>query len=190
MLEDAYDHVCGKLRYRPSGRITAILYTDVEFRYITEAPDWVAARFDGKIRLPVRGIKRSSSRLRSILYHEFTHAVVAEMTDGRCPRWLNEGLAEYMEDSSAAWKIRKFCSQKVYIPLSRLEGRWSGQVVGVAYRESLLVVKHIVERYGMREIKRILNLMRDGESSKSALKKVLRLTHQELLDEAIRHYCD
>ena len=41
-----------------------------------------------------------SGALRSLLYHEYTHAVFREQTGGDRPYWLNEGLAERIERGS------------------------------------------------------------------------------------------
>ena len=38
--------------------------------------------------------------MRSLLFHEFAHAVFAERTGGDRPFWLNEGLAELAERAS------------------------------------------------------------------------------------------
>ena len=33
--------------------------------------------------------------MRGIIFHEFTHVLIAELTGGNIPTWLNEGLATY-----------------------------------------------------------------------------------------------
>jgi len=48
--------------------------------------------FDGRIH--VSSPADPSGSLRSLLYHEYTHAVFRDQTGGDRPYWLNEGLAE------------------------------------------------------------------------------------------------
>ena len=54
--------------------------------------------FDGRIH--VASPAHPSVGLRSLLFHEYTHAIYREQTGGDRPYWLNEGLAELMERRS------------------------------------------------------------------------------------------
>ena len=38
-----------------------------------------------------------TDELARVLKHELTHSFVGQKTDGRCPVWLQEGIAQYME---------------------------------------------------------------------------------------------
>ncbi len=93
-LEDAYNDVGRDLSNFPAGRITVIIYTKKDYKSVTAGPDWSGGLYDGKIRLPVGGAQELSAQLKSVLFHEYTHVVIQEITQGNCPTWLNEGLAE------------------------------------------------------------------------------------------------
>ncbi len=54
--------------------------------------------FDGRIH--VVSAAHPAGELRSILFHEYSHAIFREQTGGDRPYWLNEGLAEIAERSS------------------------------------------------------------------------------------------
>ena len=55
ILEAAYWRVSTALSIYPERTITVVLYTQEQFRDITRSPQWAAAAYDGRIRLPVRG---------------------------------------------------------------------------------------------------------------------------------------
>ena len=54
--------------------------------------------FDGRIH--VVSAAHPAGELRSLLVHEYTHALFREQTGGDRPYWLNEGLAEWIERAS------------------------------------------------------------------------------------------
>ena len=93
VLESAYNRVGADFEHYPETRTPVILYTRQQYRETATAPDWSGGVYDGKIRLPVGGVKKINPRIRGILFHEYTHVVVRELTRGNCPTWLNEGLA-------------------------------------------------------------------------------------------------
>ena len=51
--------------------------------------------FDGQIH--VVSAAHPAGELRSLLFHEYSHAVFREKTGGDRPYWFNEGLAELSE---------------------------------------------------------------------------------------------
>lgn len=96
-LEDRYGELTSTWRFAPQQPITAILYAEREFRDVTLADTDVAGLFDGKIRVPIGGLRRLDDRARRVLSHELTHAIVHAKSRGTCPRWLHEGLAQMAE---------------------------------------------------------------------------------------------
>ncbi len=96
-LERAYDEVGHALGHRPQRRISVILYPDREFYEVTGAHAWVGGVFDGKIRIPVKGLLfRDDETLRRVARHEYVHACVFAVAP-RAPTWLHEGLAQHFE---------------------------------------------------------------------------------------------
>jgi len=96
-LEASYHELSGEFRHSPPRPITVLLYPETQFRDVTQAPDNVAGLYDGKIRVPLGGMRRLDEPARRVLVHELTHAVVHSKTRGNCPRWLHEGLAQRSE---------------------------------------------------------------------------------------------
>jgi len=98
VLEEAYLKVCGAMAANPDGKVPVVLYTDREFREETGLPEWVGGAYNGTIHLPLAGLNVSDPRARSVIVHEFVHAFNHQVAGGRCPLWLDEGLAQYFED--------------------------------------------------------------------------------------------
>lgn len=176
-LEDAYSNVGRDLSVFPTSRVTVILYTKKDYKSVTAGPDWSGGLYDGKIRLPIGGAQQLSDQLKSVLFHEYTHVVVQEITHGNCPTWLNEGLAELegrtiyshpMIELGMAAKAGKL------IPFSDLEGSFTGLGTGaaaVAYQQSYSLVKFMVSSYGWPKVTDILHNLGAGMKIAAAMKK-------------------
>ena len=56
LLKEAYSDIGKKLDLFPADPVTVILYSERDFAVATGAPFWVGGLYDGKIRIPVRGV--------------------------------------------------------------------------------------------------------------------------------------
>jgi len=174
-LETTYRDISRQLSFEPSENIIVILYTKTEFMDITQAPTWVGALNDGKLRIPIGGISAMDPELERNLRHELTHSFVHWLSSGRCPTWLNEGLAQLLEPRSAALYARQlgpmFLDRKA-IPFSALQysfTRFNPLQAEVAYAESLSATEYLQGRYGMAEIVRMLRSIGSGVEPETAL---------------------
>lgn len=185
-LENQYQDIARQFGYEPSSNIIVILYTQKEFTDITEAPAWAGAINDGKLRIPIGGLNSINSEVERVLKHELTHSFVASIGAGRCPTWLNEGLAELMESRSSstfAPELAQLFHQHKEIPFSVLEGsfvRFSNVQAQVAYAESLTAVEYLRDRYGMGEVMRMLESIGSGEPGEQALRNSTGLDYSDL----------
>ena len=184
-LEDAYGVVGRELSFYPDREIGVILYSDRQFLEVTDAPGWSGAIFDGKIRIPIGGIERETPALRSLLYHEYTHAVVRAIAP-RAPTWLNEGLAQYFEgrtvgvDQRAA--LRQVLASGELPSLRLLEGSflgYGGAQAGYAYLLSLSAVKHMVDDHGMYRVRMVLDELGGGADPVRAIGDGLLLSYED-----------
>ena len=188
-LEEDYRDLSREFGSEPRASIQVVLYTDEAFFDVTRAPSWTAALNDGKLRIPVQGMTSVSGELSRILRHELTHSFVNQITQGRCPTWLNEGIAQVMEGRTLGSEVRPlarlFAAQRE-IPLNVLEGSFfslNGMGAALAYYESLAAASYIRDRYGMSDLQLILERIGRGESSEAALRSVLRSDYGHLQDD-------
>ena len=94
-LEDAYRVVTADLQQAPDGPVKVVLLSTEEFRSTTGTSTWVAGLYDGRIRLPVKGVSDRAALL-ARARHEYVHAALAPL-GRRAPSWLHEGLAQIHE---------------------------------------------------------------------------------------------
>lgn len=185
-LEGHYQQIESELNYSPPEPIGVILYTQQGFADITQAPGWVGALNDGRIRVPVQGLTGVDSELSRVLRHELTHSFVGQKTHGRAPTWIQEGLAQWMEgkrsDESAAVLTQVYDAGHA-APLGRLEGSWMGfpnDLARYSYAWALANVEYIVQTQGMGDMERILDRIGAGATTEQALHEVLHDDYGEL----------
>jgi hypothetical protein len=130
-----------------------------------------------------------TSDLARVLKHELAHSFVNQASGGRCPTWLNEGIAQAMEGKSLSSDGRRlgqlFRAQQA-IPYNMLEGgfmRFSTGEAVVAYAESLAAVQYISETYGMSDAVRILERISQGSSPEAALRATIHSDYGQLEGE-------
>jgi len=184
-LERQYTELSRELAFAPQSNITVLLYTEKEFFDVTQAPAWAGGANDGKLRIPVADVSGITPKLEQVLKHELTHSFIHYLTRGRCPGWLNEGIAQMMEPKSAAAYGRGLAhlfETGKQAPLFQLEGSFSAfsrdQAI-VAYAESLAAVEYLRSNYGTSGLRRMLQLISDGESGESALRITTRSNYRE-----------
>lgn len=192
-MEDQYRDLARQFNYEPAENIIVILYTQKEFVDITEAPSWAGAINDGKLRIPIGGVTTMTPDVARVLKHELTHSFLRALAGGRCPTWLNEGLAQLMEPRSSsmyAQRLAPLFQQGKAIPFPVLEHsftRFSGVQAEVAYAESLSAVEYLRDRYGMAEVLRMLRSIGSGVGSEEALKHSTGLDYS-VLEQRIGEY--
>jgi hypothetical protein len=185
-LEIDFDQISALLNYTPAEPVGVILYPNEQFEDITRAPAWVGAINDGRIRVPVQGLDSVTDELARVLRHELTHSFLQQKTLGRCPTWLQEGIAEWMEGrrigTVAAALIAAYDNHSA-IPLSDLEVSWlklSGTGASFAYAWSLAVVETILARDGISDLERLLDELKGSASPEQALRSTLHIDYAEL----------
>ena len=186
-LETEFNEISATLNYDPPEPIGVILYTNQTFMDITRAPSWSGALYDGRIRVPVEGLTSMTDELARVLKHELTHSFVSQKTGGRCPVWLQEGIAQYMEGKrsriNAESLTAAYENHMEFSPLS-YETSWLNlpkDAASNAYAWSLAIVEMIVTVNGMDDLERILERLSAGSSTEDALRAVLHEDYSELM---------
>lgn len=184
ILEDAYSQIGVELSYYPGKELIVILYSNQQFKYVTDGPSWSSGIYDGKIRIPIGGLTGEEPMLRNILFHEYTHSLVHSITD-KCPTWLNEGLAQYFErkDRESAKRVMKeLLKRKSNVHLGVLEGSFLGlnkYQAELVYTESLSAVSYMIERYGVYRVKEILLELSRGNSIDESFRSAIHTSYKE-----------
>jgi hypothetical protein len=132
--------------------------------------------YDGKIRI-YQG-EGQGDLLKKVLFHEYTHAVVDSITQ-RCPKWINEGLAEYFSGGN---------KQKIgqLIPLRNIENSFLGlsnRNAHIAYQESYSAVSYLIEKYGMHKMKEMLVSLSKGSDPDQAFSSAFSKTYTDFIKE-------
>ena len=195
-LEADYDDLVRDLGNPPRDNILVTLYTEQAFFDVTHAPTWSGAMNDGKLRIPVSGLTSLTPELARVLKHELAHSFITQLSSGRCPPWLHEGIAQFVEPKSLGGEghqlARLFKSQQ-NIPLNVLERsflQFSGAQAYVAYAESLAAVSYINDSYGMSDVQRILQRIGQGSSTEAALRATIHSDYGQLESDVARYLTD
>lgn len=153
------------------------LMTSAAFTHATGAPEWTNALYvRGQILIPI-GIDQINDHdgIRRSVSHEYTHAVVAALSSGRAPGWLDEGLAQWIEgEENPILKpaLYEWLSENDPIPLERLQGGFTKlptRTVPAAYAQSLLSSTIILNTFGFSAIRKFFDGLADGESQSEAM---------------------
>jgi hypothetical protein len=179
-LESAAARVDRALAYAPHQRTTVVLYEHHEFRDVTRVHAWATGLFDGKIRLPVGRIRPSNQELERLVAHEYAHAVIHDLTRGRAPRWLHEGLAQVLEGAAADPILRAPAG----LTLSGVEALATDSDpvrARAGYDIALWIVRDLLDRGGIEPLRELLARLGAGEPMAEAMPRVygLRLTELE-----------
>jgi tetratricopeptide (TPR) repeat protein len=181
MLDQAFNLLHDRLGEYPREEITVILYSRVAYRDITQMPDWAGGSNDGKIRIPVGGLKtiQEAAGLLGILVHEMAHAFLHRMAPQGLPLWFNEGIATTFQGWDPV-KIRAWFTQHPPEGLTtlsdvdrRLRGR--GASVEAAYAAARLAGAEMEELRGFGAVRRIIGGVGQGRPFAEVFLEEMRL---------------
>lgn len=179
LLNTQYEDLSRLFAANPQRKVVLRFLSPKEFHQRTGTPSWTSAMFyHGEISIPVDPrVPLNMAQLARAIRHEYTHAVVADISLSRCPAWLDEGLAQLIEgrpNPILGPALRKWLKQDEMIPLSWLEGgfmTFEDELVAPAYAQSLFATRLLAESYGFPQIKDYLVLLgRDFSANEAFLR--------------------
>ena len=184
ILEAAYWRVSTALAVYPEHVTTVVLYTQEQFRDMTRSPQWAAAAYDGRIRIPVRGTAADSHELERVLVHEFTHALIHSVAPRGVPTWLHEGLAVSFEPDGGAWADTQLARSDSRLPLTRLAGSFaplSAAEARLAYAQSAGIVGALFTQGGAAAVGAVLQDLARGDPFAAAFERHLFVTYDAFI---------
>jgi cellulose synthase operon protein C len=195
LLQEVYDTLGARYKYRPSGTIYLEMFPDHEdFAVRTLGLPGLGAL--GVCFGPGMVMDSPSARPKgtfnwgSTLWHEYAHVVTLGMTDHRVPRWLSEGLSVLEEhrarpgwgDSLTIEAVKAMQEEKL-LPISDLNQgfqrpRFPGQVQ-LSYFQAGQVCEFIEKDFGFAKILAMLDGFRSGGKLETVLEQALGIGAEE-----------
>jgi cytochrome c-type biogenesis protein CcmH/NrfG len=196
LLDEAYDSLSARYRYKPQGPIRIELYPrHADFSVRTMGIAGLGAlgvSFGNLLAMDAPSArKRGEFNWGSTAWHELAHAFTLGSSEHRVPRWMSEGLSVLEERRArAGWGagptaefIAAYGSDRLR-PVSQLNDgfvrpRFGGEVQ-LSYYEASLVCEMIEKEYGAKAIVDMLAAYRDGLTTPAVFQRVLELTPAQL----------
>lgn len=182
-LDRNYASLVSQLGFEPKEPVSVILYANRSYREMSGGGRHLSAGiFDGKIRLPVRDVYWGDEYIRRTLHHELSHAFFYSRTGGHDPRWLNEGLAEYVTGERTV-EIAKKLAPLLEVEGTTLEGCLLRSVYNcdVFYPAAASLVDYTIQLRSMGGIRDVLSDLEAGRDINDSLGRVLGRDERSLI---------
>jgi len=179
LLDRDFAAVCTTFSFTPDEIIPVILYPSSSAYYSASgAPQWSAAQYDGKIRLPLPA-GAPPSTLDPVISHECTHYVVHRLSAQHCPAWLDEGLAQLAERREEAWARDQIARAGGPLPLTALEAPFEHFTdptqARLAYATALTTTRRLNQQLGAARIRELLTQLGTGRPTAEVLQEYVGL---------------
>ena len=198
-LNDAAIEVERFFNYAPKKRITLVIMPKNKFVRALNAPVWTAGHYNNylrEIRLPFEDDTRAKigdiEELKNILRHEYAHVIIDELSGGKCPIWLNEGLAQVAEGENSRRYNEAFLKNwfKNHKPLtmselSRSPSNLNSSAVNAYYAQALFLTKYLIKKHGQYKVISYLKRLKDAEPNKDHFVGIFQRTPEKFNTEAL-----
>lgn len=198
-LEDAYAEFADLFGVRPAEGgeppIEVVLLRRDEFSKLTGLGHWAGGAYDGRIRVPVSDLDKEERQLVRVLRHELVHAFIQEAGGRGVVGWLNEGIAQLLEEPAGAPRAAVIAearerAQSDQIPFRSLEelggtlaSLGSVEEIRAAYVQSLAFVAWIEHWYGERVLFEMVSACRGGDSVQETFEARTRVSLEKALED-------
>jgi len=101
--------------------------------------------------------------------------VVDYRTGGNYPRWLTEGIAQYVEREITGFqfKVPQIKDAGSLYPLAKMDGQFDLlPSQSIAYWQSLTMVEYMVELKGIKRLRQLLDALGRGRTFAGAFEEV------------------
>lgn len=182
--EAAYEPVTSDLGYEPPGRVTVVIYPEVEdllrsFGWSDKDPA-LGVYWSGVIRvLSPRAMTDSGDprertrvfRQTGPMVHELTHLILDYRTGGNYPHWFSEGLAQFEEYRLMEYlwiEPESSLDQPLYSLKELQDGFDSLPNQALAYRQAFLLIDFLVQTRGPAVLSTLIESLSEGASFRRA----------------------
>ncbi|MGB9783130.1 MAG: peptidase MA family metallohydrolase [Moorellaceae bacterium] len=192
--EEAYVPATEIFHYQPRGKTLVLIYPDRQS--LAQQFGWAADEsamgvyWAGVVRilspldwLPADHTLSDTFKAQGPVLHEFSHLLVDELARGNYPRWLTEGLAQYVERQVTGYQLPGPEPEdiKQWYSLYELDTHFDRLPdQAVAYRQSLMMVDYLIDRTGWEGVRRLLLELGRGASLEEAIKEATGLELTQL----------
>jgi hypothetical protein len=195
LLEEAFDSLAVRYRYRPPTPVRLELYRrHADFSVRTVGLTGLGAL--GVSFGPVLAMDAPSARERgefnwgSTAWHELAHTFTLGISESRAPRWLSEGLSVLEERRARpGWGagvsveyLAAYAAGRVRPPSQLNDGfvrpRYPSETI-LSYYQASLVCEMIESRFGAGALVEMLTAYRDGASTPAVFARVLKTTPEQ-----------
>ena len=160
-------------------------------------PQWAVACYDnGSIRLTYQPYSDSSiGVLYAVVRHEWTHLLVDLLTEGRCPKWLDEGLAQFMSRplmNSEKTRLQQAIRDRHFLPFHSLKKPFQHlpeQQRRLAYLQSYAITKYLIQRFSFAALRDVLKHLGDRKSTHTAFQEVFGKSEEEIIVASSAENC-
>jgi hypothetical protein len=171
-LEETHQHYTTVFGTLPAMTVRVRLCDEETFYLSTGAPRWTNAMyFKGQIVIPLsRESEPDLDNIQRSVRHEYTHAVIHALSKGRCPGWLDEGLAQWAEGSVNPLLLQaltRWLDKNPAVPFTLLQGGFTklpSEMVPAAYGQSLVGTRLLIQRHGLKQFGDFLRMLGSGKS--------------------------
>lgn len=184
--EDSFHQVNEMLGYKPKNTVPIFIYPNrvslnKSFGW-DGSVDAMGVYWAGAIRIlsPLEWAGKeeelvSAFKEKGPMAHEYAHLLIDYRTHGNYPRWLTEGIAQYIEKKLTGYTLSKTDDKEdTWYSFSKMDEQFdllSNQ--DLAYRQSLLAIEYIVEIAGFDSILEILDELGKGLKINTALENII-----------------
>jgi len=183
VLEVAYDSISTLFDFVPENKMGIVLYEANNYQGVGPHPEWVAAVFDGKLRVPVN-IMEFREVYRPILFHELTHAFVQAIARKSVPLWMNEGIAQVIDASRTGSERPKGAAPTLKMLTEPFVKQNSKGMAVKLFWYSQRMVEELLARGGDDAFRKFARCIREIRAlgTDGALQKYFGTTSKELLE--------
>ena len=160
-------------------------------------PQWAVACYDnGSIRLTYRPYSDSSlGVLYAVIRHEWAHLLIDLLAVGRCPNWLDEGLAQFVARplmNSEKTHLQQASRDKHLLPLHLLQKPFRSlpeKQRRLAYLQSYAITKYLIQQFGFAALRDVLKHLGDEKSTNAAFQAGFGKTEEEIIVASSVAHC-